>query len=145
MSKYVFNSSQIVGISCCLKLNYLQFICHLKSREKTIELSLFDPQCAVFTTECDNLQHPPSGAESYQILSIYDSFSSQTWAIFVPNRNFDLKSIQSSTKSPSVRYQNWGCLQNLLKIQEKITFSHKILMKSQFLKTDIVFTAFLRF
>ena len=84
----------------------------------------------VFTTECDNLQHPPIGAESYQILSIYDSFSSQTWAIFVPNRNFDLKSIQSSTKSPSVRYQNWGCLQNLFKIQEKITFSHKILMKS---------------
>ena len=53
--------------------------------------------------ECDNLKPPVIGTKSFQILMIFDSFSSQTWAIFVPNRNFDLKSIESPTKSPLVR------------------------------------------
>ena len=46
-----------------------------------------------FSTDCVILQHPVIGSESSQILMINDSFSSQTWAIFVPNRNYDQKSL----------------------------------------------------
>ena len=43
--------------------------------------------------DCVILQHPIIGSESPQILMINNSFSSQTWAILVPNRNFDQKSL----------------------------------------------------
>ena len=34
-----------------------------------------------------------AGTKPHQILLINDSFSSQTWAIFLPNRNFHVKSV----------------------------------------------------
>ena len=53
-----------------------------------------------FSIECVILQHPVIGSESSQILMTNNSFSSQTWAILVPKRNFDQKSMQCPTKSP---------------------------------------------
>ena len=46
-----------------------------------------------FSIECVILQHPVIASESSQILMINDSFSSQTWAILIPNRNYDQKSM----------------------------------------------------
>ena len=60
----------------------------------------------MFTTECDNLQHPPIGAESYQILSIYDSFSSQTWAILYLTETLILSQSRAKQSHPPVICQN---------------------------------------
>ena len=49
-----------------------------------------------------------TGTKPHQMLLINDSFSSQTWAIFLPNRNFSVKSIWCPTRPPVVRSQNQG-------------------------------------
>ena len=49
---------------------------------------------------------------------IFDSFSSQTWAILVPKRNSDDKSIVWPTGPPHVRSQNKGYWEYLIKIKE---------------------------
>ena len=47
-----------------------------------------------------------------------DSFSSQTWAILVPKRNSEVKSIVWPTGPPHVRSQSKGYWQYLIKISE---------------------------
>ena len=49
-----------------------------------------------------------------------DSFFPQTWAISVPNRNSDVKSISWPTGPPRVRSQNKGYWQYLSKIKGKL-------------------------
>ena len=61
-----------------------------------------------------------TGAKPHQILLINDSFSSQTWTIFLPNRNFYVKSIWCPTRPLRVRSQNQGNAQYLIKIKRKI-------------------------
>ena len=64
------------------------------------------------TTGCpvsiDFFQEPLIGTSIPQLLMTNDSFSSQTWAISVPNRNSDVKSISWPTGPPRVRSQNKG-------------------------------------
>ena len=78
----------------------------MKAWYSLIQIGMHFLPCTVCVTECDNLQPHVIETESFLILMIFDSFSSQTWAIFVPNRNFDQKSMQCSTKSSKVRCQN---------------------------------------
>ena len=73
-----------------------------------------------FSTDCVILQHPVIGSESSQILMINNSFSSQTWAIFVPNRNSKIKSTVWPTGPPQVRSQNKAYWPYLIKIKEKV-------------------------
>ena len=49
-----------------------------------------------------------TGPSIPQLLMINNSFSSQTWAIFVPNRNSDVKSILWALGPARVRSQNKG-------------------------------------
>ena len=62
--------------------------------------------------------NPIIGSESSQILKTNNSFSSQTWAILVPKRNSEVKSIVWPTGPPHVRSQNKGYWQYLIKIKE---------------------------
>ena len=50
----------------------------------------------------------------------HNSFSSQTWAIFVPNRNSKIKSTVWPTGPPQVRSQNKAYWPYLIKIKEKV-------------------------
>ena len=61
--------------------------------------------CTVFT---EIFQEALIGTYIPQYLMTNDSFSSQTWAISVPNRNSDVKSISWPTGPPRVRSQNKG-------------------------------------
>ena len=56
------------------------------------------------------------------------SFSSQTWAISVPNRNSVVKSIVWSTGPHQVRSQNKEYRQYLIKVKEKINFFAKFVI-----------------
>ena len=56
----------------------------------------------------DFFQEPLIGTSIPQLLMTNDSFSSQTWAISVPNRNSDAKSILWSIGPHRVRGQNEG-------------------------------------
>ena len=58
-----------------------------------------------------------TGTKPHQMLLINDSFSSQTWTIFLPNRNFYVKSIWCPTRPLKVRSQNQGYAQYLIKIK----------------------------
>ena len=71
------------------------FIVHIGSEEIT--------GCPVFT---DFFQEPLIGTSIPQLLMTNDSFSSQTWAIYVPNRNSDVKSILWPPGPLRVRSQN---------------------------------------
>ena len=55
-----------------------------------------------------------------------DSFSSQTWAIFIPKRNSEFKSIVWPAGPPQVRSQNQGFSQYLIKIEENIGISQNL-------------------
>ena len=61
--------------------------------------------CSVFT---EIFQEALIGTYIPQYLMTNDSFSSQTWAISVPNRNSDVKSILWASGPPGVRSQNKG-------------------------------------
>ena len=65
----------------------------------------YDTGCPVFT---EIFQEALIGTYIPQYLMTNDSFSSQTWAISVPNRNSDVKSISWPTGPPRVRSQNKG-------------------------------------
>ena len=68
----------------------------------------------------DFFQKPLRGTYIPQLLMTNDSFSSQTWAIYVPNRNSDVKSILWPPGPLRVRSQNDGYWQNLSKFIGKI-------------------------
>ena len=67
----------------------------------------------------DFFQEPLIGTFIPQLLMTNDSFSSQTWAISVPNRNSDVKSILMPTGPLRVRSQNDGYWQYLSKFTGK--------------------------
>ena len=76
--------------------------------------------CTGCPTKSDFLYVPISGTPRPQILMTNDSFSSQTWAIFIPKRNSEFKSIVWPAGPPQVRSQNQGFSQYLIKIEENI-------------------------
>ena len=82
------------------------------------------------TTGCpvlsDFFQKPLRGTYIPQLLMTNDSFSSQTWAIYVPNRNSDVKSILWPPELLRVRSQNDGYWQNLSKFIGKIGIFTKL-------------------
>ena len=82
-----------------------------------LSISLCSTGCPVFT---EIFQEALIGTYIPQYLMTNDSFSSQTWAISVPNRNSDVKSISWPTGPPRVRSQNKGYWQYLSKIKGKL-------------------------
>ena len=89
-----------------------------------IALILWCGKIILVSTECpvlsDFFQKPLRGTYIPQLLMTNDSFSSQTWAIYVPNRNSDVKSILWPPGPLRVRSQNDGYWQNLSKFIGKI-------------------------
>ena len=86
-----------------------------------------------------------TGTLPHQILLINDSFSSQTWTILLPNRNFSVKSIWCPTRPPKVRSQNQGYAQYLIKIKRKIRSFPKTWPNSSKFLIKIMFIELLSF
>ena len=71
----------------------------------------------------DFFQEPVIGTFIPQLLMTNDSFSSQTWAISVPNRNSDVKSILLPTGPLRVRSQNRVYWQNSIILAQTYSFN----------------------
>ena len=79
------------------------------------------------------------------MLIIYDSFSSQTWAILYLNETLIKSQYRTQPNDSPVRCQNCGYQQYLIKIHTQKFFFHKSWMNSLFYENNIVFNGFLRF
>ena len=97
LTKLDVKKSLLTGetFSYCYEVNYILFNVYC--------FRFWTTGCPVFT---DFFQEPLIGTSIPQLVMTNDSFSSQTWAIYVPNRNSDVKSILWPPGPLRVRSQN---------------------------------------